>query len=69
MPDAFATSDQGLMSFRVSLPLSRGQEFGKAAADGQPDYPSNYFPTADACHDEERDQRQLEGNDFSNARG
>ncbi len=31
----FATSDDGLMSFRVGLPLSRGQEFGKAAADGQ----------------------------------
>jgi uncharacterized protein (DUF608 family) len=31
----FATSDEGLMSFRVNLPLSRSQEFGKAAADGQ----------------------------------
>ena len=31
----FATSDDGLMSFRVGLPLDRGQEFGKAAADGQ----------------------------------
>jgi non-lysosomal glucosylceramidase len=30
-----ATDDQGLMSFRVSLPLSRAQQFGKAAADGQ----------------------------------
>jgi non-lysosomal glucosylceramidase len=30
-----ATSNEGMMSFRVNLPLSRGQEFGKAAADGQ----------------------------------
>jgi uncharacterized protein (DUF608 family) len=32
---AHATGDDGLMSFRVNLPLTRGQEFGKAAADGQ----------------------------------
>ncbi len=32
---AHATDDQGLMSFRVNLPLERAQEFGKAAADGQ----------------------------------
>jgi non-lysosomal glucosylceramidase len=31
----FATADNGLMSFRVGLPLGRGREFGKAAADGQ----------------------------------
>ncbi len=31
----FATNDEGLMSFRVNLPLERAQEFGKAAADGQ----------------------------------
>jgi non-lysosomal glucosylceramidase len=31
----YATDDQGLMNFRVNLPLSRAQEFGKAAADGQ----------------------------------
>ncbi len=31
----FATAESGLMSFRVALPLDRGQEFGKAAADGQ----------------------------------
>ncbi len=31
----FATDDLGLMSFRVSLPLDRAQDFGKAAADGQ----------------------------------
>ncbi len=31
----FATAENGLMSFRVALPLDRGQEFGKAAADGQ----------------------------------
>jgi non-lysosomal glucosylceramidase len=31
----FATAEDGLMSFRVALPLSRSQEFGKAAADGQ----------------------------------
>jgi non-lysosomal glucosylceramidase len=30
-----ATSSEGLMSFRVNLPLNRSQEFGKAAADGQ----------------------------------
>jgi len=30
-----ATSSDGLMSFRVNLPLDRSQEFGKAAADGQ----------------------------------
>ncbi len=30
-----ATDDRGLMSFRVGLPLSRAQQFGKAAADGQ----------------------------------
>ena len=30
-----ATDDQGLMSFRVRLPLDRAREFGKAAADGQ----------------------------------
>jgi uncharacterized protein (DUF608 family) len=30
-----ATNDVGLMSFRVRLPLSRAQEFGRAAADGQ----------------------------------
>ena len=32
---AHATNNQGLMSFRVNLPLERAQEFGKAAADGQ----------------------------------
>ncbi len=32
---AHATDDQGLMSFRVSLPLERAHDFGKAAADGQ----------------------------------
>ena len=30
-----ATADNGLMSFRVNLPLERAQEYGKAAADGQ----------------------------------
>ena len=30
-----ATSDEGLMSFRVNLPLEQAQAFGKAAADGQ----------------------------------
>ena len=30
-----ATDDQGLMSFRVRLPIDRAREFGKAAADGQ----------------------------------
>lgn len=30
-----ATADNGLMSFRVHLPLERAQESGKAAADGQ----------------------------------
>jgi len=30
-----ATDDQGMMSFRVNLPLARAREFGKAAADGQ----------------------------------
>jgi len=30
-----ATNDQGLMSFRVNLPLGRAQEFARAAADGQ----------------------------------
>ena len=30
-----ATDDQGLMSFRVRLPLDRAREYGKAAADGQ----------------------------------
>ena len=32
---AHATDEQGLMSFRVSLPLSRAQDFKHAAADGQ----------------------------------
>ncbi len=32
---AHATNDQGMMSFRVGLPLSRAKNFGKAAADGQ----------------------------------
>ncbi len=32
---AHATDEQGLMSFRVNLPLERAQEFGQAAADGQ----------------------------------
>ncbi|MBF0246058.1 MAG: hypothetical protein HQL31_12445, partial [Planctomycetes bacterium] len=32
---AHATSDRGLMSFRVNLPLERAQEMGHAAADGQ----------------------------------
>ncbi len=32
---AHATGEDGLMSFRVHLPLTRSQEFGKAAADGQ----------------------------------
>ena len=32
---AHATDDEGLMSFRVHLPLERAQEFGRAAADGQ----------------------------------
>ncbi|MDO6802472.1 GH116 family glycosyl-hydrolase [Wenyingzhuangia sp. 1_MG-2023] len=31
----YATDDTGLMSFRVYLPLEKGQEWGKAAADGQ----------------------------------
>lgn len=30
-----STGDDGLMSFRVHLPLERAQEFGRAAADGQ----------------------------------
>ena len=30
-----ATNDDGLMSFRVGLPLTRACDFGKAAADGQ----------------------------------
>jgi uncharacterized protein (DUF608 family) len=30
-----ATSEAGLMSFRVALPIGRAQEFGRAAADGQ----------------------------------
>lgn len=30
-----ATRDDGMMSFRVNLPLERAQKFGKAAADGQ----------------------------------
>ncbi len=32
---AHATNDDGLMSFRVNLPLERAQDYGKAAADGQ----------------------------------
>ncbi|MCG6919743.1 MAG: non-lysosomal glucosylceramidase [Acidobacteria bacterium] len=32
---AFATAENGLMSFRVALPLDRSKDFGKAAADGQ----------------------------------
>lgn len=32
---AHATDADGLMSFRVTLPIERAQEFGKAAADGQ----------------------------------
>jgi len=32
---AHATNEEGLMSFRVNLPLERAQQFGKAAADGQ----------------------------------
>ncbi|MBN2308289.1 MAG: hypothetical protein JXR94_04925 [Candidatus Hydrogenedentes bacterium] len=32
---AHATSDTGLMSFRVNLPLERARDHGKAAADGQ----------------------------------
>jgi uncharacterized protein (DUF608 family) len=32
---AHATDDDGLMSFRVHLPLEHAQDFGKAAADGQ----------------------------------
>ncbi|MGI6454631.1 MAG: GH116 family glycosyl-hydrolase [bacterium] len=32
---AHATNDEGLMSFRVSLPIERAAEWGKAAADGQ----------------------------------
>jgi len=32
---AHATDDDGVMSFRVHLPIERAQEFGKAAADGQ----------------------------------
>ncbi len=31
----YATDEQGLMHFRVNLPLKRAREFGKAAADGQ----------------------------------
>jgi non-lysosomal glucosylceramidase len=31
----YATDDQGLMSFRIGLPLSSAKEFGLAAADGQ----------------------------------
>ena len=30
-----ATNEEGMMAFRVYLPLSRAREFGKAAADGQ----------------------------------
>jgi len=32
---AHATGENGLMSFRVNLPLEHAQDFGKAAADGQ----------------------------------
>jgi non-lysosomal glucosylceramidase len=31
----YATGENGLMSFRVNLPVERAQQFGKAAADGQ----------------------------------
>lgn len=31
----YATDDEGMMSFRVYLPLEQGQKWGKAAADGQ----------------------------------
>jgi len=31
----YATNEEGMMSFRVNLPLERAKEFGKAAADGQ----------------------------------
>jgi len=32
---AYATNDEGRMSFRVNLPLERAQQFARAAADGQ----------------------------------
>jgi uncharacterized protein (DUF608 family) len=32
---AHATDENGLMSFRIHLPIERAQQFGKAAADGQ----------------------------------
>jgi len=32
---AYATDEEGLMSFRVNLPLERAQDFARAAADGQ----------------------------------
>ena len=32
---ALATRDDGLMAFRVNLPIERAQHFGRAAADGQ----------------------------------
>ena len=32
---ARATRDDGMMAFRVNLPIGRAQEYGKAAADGQ----------------------------------
>lgn len=37
-------------SCRVSLSVASGVV--KAAADGQPDYPSNYFQKTDACHED-----------------
>jgi len=58
--DASACADarkaQGLSGFwlrfscRVSLSTSAGVV--KAAADGQPDYLSNYYPSGDACHED-----------------
>ena len=39
---AHATAPNGLMSFRVNLPLARARSFGKAAADGQSTVVASY---------------------------
>ncbi len=49
----YSTGENGLMSFRVHLPLERAQEFGKAAADGQMGCLMKLYRDWQLCGDDE----------------
>ena len=50
---AHATCDDGMMNFRVNLPLEQARDFGKAAADGQMGCIMKLYRDWQLCGDEE----------------